>query len=221
MNVAAILAGGSGVRMGGEIPKQFIEIRGKTIIEYTIDKFENHPEIDSIYLVCIESHIEKLREIVEKAGYKKVRKIMAGGRNRRESSCIAVNAVLEDYGPDDIILIQDGVRPNISAEIISENIRETSNNGACNTVVPAQDTIIVSEDGKTISDYPDRSKMFLGQTPQSFKLGIIKEAHDKFEMPEVTDDCALVGRIGRPVSLVMGDKKNIKITTPEDLGYVY
>lgn len=220
MNTAAILAGGTGSRMNSSVPKQFLEVNGKTIIEYTIDKFENHPEIDAVYLVCVQDYTEKLAEIVKKAGYTKVKGILPGGANRRESSRIAVEAALKDFGPDDIILIHDAARPNVSAETISDNIRQTSNIGASNTVIPSQDTILVSEDGKMISGYTDRSKMYLVQTPQTFRLGLIKEGHDKFEMPEVTDDCALVTRLGHPVALALGDKNNVKITTPEDLKFL-
>lgn len=221
MNIAAILAGGTGTRMGGDKPKQFLEINGKKLIEYTVEKFEHHPEIDGIYIVCVSDYTDTMKDIVSHAGWSKVKRILAGGSNRRESSKIAVEAALEDFGPEDIILIHDAARPNVSADIISDNIRQTSNIGAVNTVIPSQDTILVSDDGRMLTAYTDRSKMFQVQTPQSFKLKVIKEGHDRFEMPEVTDDCALVARLGQPVALVMGDKKNVKITTAEDLTFLY
>lgn len=221
MNIAAILAGGTGSRMGGDIPKQFIEVDGVPIIVRTVEKFQKHSQIDMICIVCIAQHCQYMQELTARYCLSKVQYILPGGKNRQESSFIAVKAMYEAYGPDEIILIHDGARPNVSAGIISENIRVASNIGACNTVIPSQDTVLVSEDGKTVSGYTDRRKMYLVQTPQSFSLETIYQAHLKGrQLSNITDDCSLVMSSGGSVGLVYGDKRNVKITTYEDLEWL-
>lgn len=221
MNIAAILAGGTGSRMGGEIPKQFIEVDGVPIIVRTVEKFQRHSQIDLICIVCIAQHCQYMQELAVTYNLSKVQCILPGGKNRQESSFIAVKAMYDRYGPDGIILIHDGARPNVTAGIISENIRTASNIGACNTVIPSQDTVLISEDGETVSGYTDRRKMYLVQTPQSFSLKTIYEAHLKGQgRSDITDDCSLVVLSGGRVGLVYGDKKNVKITTREDLEWL-
>lgn len=221
MNIAAILAGGTGSRMGGDIPKQFIEVGGVPIIVRTVEKFQKHSQIDIICIVCIAQHCQYMQELTAQYRLSKVQYILPGGKNRQESSFIAVKAMYEMYGPDEIILIHDGARPNVSAGIISENIRVASNIGACNTVIPSQDTVLVSEDGETVSGYTDRRKMYLVQTPQSFSLATIYHAHLKGrKLSNITDDCSLVMSSGGRVGLVYGDKRNVKITTYEDLEWL-
>ena len=221
MNIAAILAGGVGSRMGGDIPKQFIEVDGVPIIVRTVEKFQKHSQIDIICIVCLSQHCGYMGELVEKYNLSKVRYILPGGRDRQESSFIAVKTMYDKYDPDDIILIHDGARPNVTAGIISENIRAASKSGACNTVIPSQDTVLISEDGETVSGYTDRRKIYLVQTPQSFALKTIYEAHLKGKgRLGITDDCSLVLLSGGKVGLVPGDKKNVKITTYEDLEWL-
>ena len=221
MNIAAILAGGVGSRMGGEMPKQFIEVDGVPIIVRAVEKFQRHSQIDIICIVCISQHCQYMRELADKYSLSKVQYILPGGRNRQESSFIAVKAMYEKYGPDDIILVHDGARPNVTAGIISENIRMASKIGACNTVIPSQDTVLISEDGETVSGYTDRRKIYLVQTPQSFLLKTIYDAHLNGKgRSGITDDCSLVILSGGKVGLVRGDKKNVKITTYEDLEWL-
>ena len=218
MNIAAILAGGVGSRMGGDIPKQFIEVDGVPIIVRTVQKFQRHSQIDVICIVCIAEHCQYMQKLVTQYDLSKVRFILPGGKNRQESSFIAVRSMMEQYSPEDIILIHDGARPNVTAGIISENIRVASELGACNTVIPSQDTVLVSDDGKTVSGYTDRRKMYLVQTPQSFRLQTIYQAHLNGKgRSGITDDCSLVMLSGGRVGLVYGDKANVKITTQEDL----
>ena len=218
MNIAAILAGGRGLRMGSSMPKQFMEIDGKPIIVHTIEKFQNHIQIDEIYIVCAPDHCSHMKELVDAYKFTKVKSILPGGADRQKSSFIAVEEVYKSHSPKDIILIHDAARPNINPEIISKNIAAASNIGACNTVIPSQDTILISDDSRTISEYTDRSRMYLVQTPQSFKLDVIYSAHIKcVDSLGITDDCSMVTETGGTVELVPGDKYNLKITTEEDL----
>lgn len=218
MNLAVILAGGRGTRMGSALPKQFLEIDGVPIIVTTVTAFETHPEIDAIYIICVEEQRCFLQELLERYCLHKVKGILPGGETRQTSSFIAVEYLYRHYGPEDIVLIHDAARPGVDSRIISENIAAAERTGACNTVIPSQDTILVSRDGNYIHAYTDRDEMYLVQTPQSFLLQTIYEAHVACkDQAGVTDDCSLVQRCGGTVSLVAGDKKNRKITSPEDL----
>ena len=220
MNLAVILAGGKGVRMGTAIPKQFLEIGGRPLIVSTVMNFAVHPEIDAVYIVCLEAHCSFLRDLLAQYHVPKVKAILPGGRTRQESSFIAVTSLYETYAPTDIVLIHDAARPGVDARIISENIAAARQDGACCTVIPSQDTVLVSRDGVSVSSYTERNQMYLVQTPQSFRLGVIYKAHmDCRELPGVTDDSSLVWHCGGKVSLVTGDKKNVKITSPEDLAF--
>ncbi len=221
MNIAAILAGGKGLRMGGSVPKQFLEVGGVPILVHTINKFENHSEIDEICVVCPVEHCEYMWELVKKYNLTKVKSVIPGGKDRQESSFVATEAMYLKHSPDDIILIHDGARPNVDQRIISENISAASKTGACNTVIPSQDTILISKDGKVVSEYTLRSEMYLVQTPQSFRLKVIYDAHvESVGKPGITDDCSLVHLCGGEVALVTGSKANVKVTTPEDLSWV-
>lgn len=221
MNIAAILAGGKGLRMGGSVPKQFMEVDGIPIIVHTINNFQLHDGIDEICVVCPVEHCEYMWELAEKYGLTKVKYVIPGGCDRQESSFVATEAMYSQHDPDDILLIHDAARPNVDNRIISENIEKASNIGACNTVIPSQDTILKSRDGNTVTEYTDRSQMYLVQTPQSFRLKVIYDAHQKnVGQPGITDDCSLVYRLGGTVALVQGSKANVKITTPEDLQWV-
>ena len=147
--------------------------------------------------------------------------ICAGGGTRRESSKIGVSKLMETHGKDDIVLIHDGARPNPSARIITENIAVAKEKGACETVVPSSDTIAVSVDGARLHRVPNREVLYNVQTPQSFRLGLIYQAHLACEDCGATDDAALILHSGGEVFLVEGDKLNIKITTEEDLRILY
>ena len=221
MNIAAILAGGTGSRMGADIPKQFMEIENIPLIVRTVEKFQRHSQIDCIYIVCLAEQCQYMKTLTERYGLSKVARILPGGKSRQESSFIAVEAARNAFRLDDIILIHDAARPNVTAGIISENIRVASERGACNTVISSQDTVLVSEDGKSVSGYTDRRKMFLVQTPQSFRLETIYRAHLNGKgRSGITDDCSLVILAGEQVGLVYGDKSNIKITTEEDFAWL-
>jgi D-ribitol-5-phosphate cytidylyltransferase len=220
MNIGIVLAGGQGTRMGMETPKQFIDVYGKPVVIHTLENFDIHPEIDAIAVVCVKEWQEDLKILIRKFELNKVKWIIDGGKTRQESTLNALNALEEVLKPEDIVVIHDSARPLITNRIISDNIKGAMAFGAVDTVIPATDTIVKSINGDIISDVPVRKELFMGQTPQSFKFSIIKEAHEtalKNNIDNATDDCQLILNTGKPVHLIAGDKLNFKITTQDDL----
>lgn len=220
MNIAIILAGGSGTRMGSDIPKQFIDIYGKPMIIHTLESFDVNPEIDKIMVVCKAEWQEDLKIWIRKFGLNKVRGIINGGDTRQESVYNAIRALDGECNEDDILVIHDAARPLISQRIINENIIGSKEYGAVDTVIPSADTIVKSVNNETIDTIPKRSELYLGQTPQSFRYNLIKEAHEasiERQTQDATDDCQLVLALNKNVYLVNGDKLNFKVTTFEDL----
>jgi len=222
MNIALILAAGSGTRMGNTSkPKQFLPIYNKPLIVHTIEAFEMHEDIDMIVVVTNESYIDSVKVWCKQYDLGKVKYVVAGGASRQISVYNGIKFLAElGVNDDDNILIHDSARPLISQSIISANIDSCNKYGAVDTVIPCSDTIIKSLDGETITEIQKRSEQYQGQTPQSFKFKIIKEAHDyanETNNTETTDDCRLVINIGKEVHLVQGSKLNFKITTFDDL----
>lgn len=221
MNIALILAGGIGSRMGiVDKPKQFIDIYGKPVIIHTLEAFDNHRDIDYIAIACIKDWIEDLKILIRKYDISKVKWIIDGGDTRQESVTNGIKAMENFCSDDDVIVIHDSVRPLINSRIISENVEKAKVYGAVDTVIPSHDTIIKSIDDKTINNVPKRSELYLGQTPQSFKYSIIREAHKyalEKNIENATDDCQLLLAMQKNVYLVNGDKLNFKITSFEDL----
>ena len=214
---AVILASGKGERMNCGFPKQFAEIKGKTIIERSIEAFEKNENVDEIIVVSEPSTIEKIKEIVQRNGYKKVSKIVPGGTVRAESSSIGVGEVVED---DAKILIHDAARPLVTQKIINDCISVLDSCDAVNVAIKATDTIIEADCGKMKST-TERSRMMQVQTPQGFRVSTIKKAHfmaKKEGFAGATDDCGIVFRYGlSEIRIVEGDRTNIKITYPEDI----
>jgi 2-C-methyl-D-erythritol 4-phosphate cytidylyltransferase len=219
MNIAIILSAGSGSRFGSNIPKQFINLAGKNIIEYTIKAFEQNNLIDEICVVADEKFHSKIWDISKSNNFTKVQKIIAGGKERKDSSYEAIKAY-EDK--EDINLIfHDGVRPFVSDTIITDTIKALERYNAIDVAIPTADTIIKVKDN-IINSIPNRAELQRGQTPQAFKLDTIKKAHilsnqDKTK-PLFTDDCGLVKQyLKDKVYVVAGEEQNIKITYPSDL----
>lgn len=224
MNIAVVLAGGSGSRMGMvDRPKQFIDIYGKPVIIHTLEAFEINEKIDAICVVCVKEWQDDLALWLKEYDIRKVRWVANAGSSRQESSLNALDAIKEVCSDDDYVVIHDAARPLISQKIINDNIAKVREYGACDTVVPAHDTIIRSTDGDALDSIPARKELYMGQTPQSFKYSIVRKAYDDYfalpenERPEMTDDCGLVLAAGVKIGMAMGDKLNMKITTMEDL----
>lgn len=211
MRTAAIItAAGEGKRMGR--PKQFIEINGKAVLEWTLAAFQKAEAVDAIVLVVNAEEIENAR----KFKFPKIKQIVAGGKERQDSVRNGLNALPADT---EIVVIHDGARPMITGEIIRRAVAEAEKHGAVVVGVPLTDTIKMTNEGTIILKTLDRSNLWAAQTPQVFKKELVlrafKEGAGKHK---VTDDAMLVEKLGVPVKMVMGSYRNIKITTPEELG---
>lgn len=221
-NIAIIFAGGSGARMGSGIPKQFIEVNGKPIIIHTLDIFEDHPDIDEIYVACKEDCIEKLKKMVKKHMITKVMNIVPGGNTGQDSIYNALSAARENNSEDSIVLIHDGVRPCITKELVDDVLICVKENGSAVTCSAMYETPVISQDGKTVDEVPPRAPFYTAQAPQCFYLGNVLEAHaimrkSNPEYKGVVDTCTMMKMLGKDVKLVVGPRGNIKVTTPEDL----
>ncbi|MGB9814255.1 MAG: 2-C-methyl-D-erythritol 4-phosphate cytidylyltransferase [Thermovenabulum sp.] len=216
MYVSAIIAaGGKGKRMNSAKSKQYLPLKGFPILYYTLTVFETLKEIDEIILVVGGQDVEFVKkEIINKYKFKKI-KVVEGGFERQDS---VYNGLRSCAPQTDIVVIHDGVRPFITHKLILESIEAAKIYNAAGVAVPVKDTIKIVEDG-FIKTTPDRRKLFAIQTPQTFKYGLILEAHEaaKKEGFYGTDDAVLVERLGVKVKIIDGSYENIKITTPEDI----
>lgn len=215
-NIAIILASGKGSRYKNDIPKQFVKIAGKTVLEHTIEIFENAEGIDEIFVVIIPEYRHFAEEILIKNNYKKVSKILNGGETRKESSCIGINAVEEN---EVNVIIHDCARPFLSQKIIKDCIKALEKYNAIDVAISSADTIIKVDENNIICDIPNRADLRRGQTPQCFKLSTIKKAHELSKNDSnFTDDCGLIVKYNLcDVYVVEGDVENIKITYPSDI----
>lgn len=217
-NIAVILAAGSGERLGGDVPKQFLKVAGKRVIEHTLDVFENHKSIDEICIVIKENIKNEMENIVVTNQYKKVKKILIGGKERYQSSMAAINA----YDDDDNLLFHDAVRPLVTDRIISDCIEALEKYNAIDVAIPTTDTIIAIDENECINNIPNRSVLRNGQTPQCFKLKLIKEAYRLALLDPnfyTTDDCGVVKRYmpKEKIYVVRGEQFNMKLTYVEDI----
>jgi 2-C-methyl-D-erythritol 4-phosphate cytidylyltransferase len=229
--IAIIVAGGQGKRIEGvhpegihpegihpegKLPKQFLMLKDKPILAHTVDRFERCELVDEIILVVPEDYLEYCSQaIVDKYGFKKVRKVICGGKERQDSVYLGLKACSNNTS---IVVIHDGVRPLISPDKISESIKICQKKNAVVLAVPVKDTVKRVEHGNIITTL-DRTKLWLTQTPQTFEYKLILDAYEKAKKDNFigTDDSALVERLGYEVTILEGDYKNIKITTTEDL----
>lgn len=228
MNIPIILAGGVGSRLGADRPKQFVEILGKPVLVYTIEAFQNHPEIDAIEVVCIESHIDYLKELVEQYNLDKVKWITPGGEDFQHSVINGINNLKGKINDDDIVLVHYGASPFVTDDIITDAIRVCKEKGNSS---PAMSSLLLlgSNDGDKSTTWIDRDKVVIFNAPQCFKFSYVTELYDeaiekglieKVE-PHTT---TLMYLMDREIYLSKGNQLNIKITTKEDLdlfeGYV-
>lgn len=222
MNIAVIFAGGVGSRMHSkDRPKQFLEMYNKPIIIHTLEHFENHPMIDAIAVVCIESWIPYLNDLLYKFRIEKVKKVVPGGETGQLSIYNGLKAAKEISGEEkSIVLIHDGVRPLINEKLITENIESVKMYGSAITTAKVKETIlVVNEEDSSIDYIPSRKDSRVAKAPQSFWLNDILNAHEKSlsegEM-NCIDSCTMMQKYGFKMHLIDGPSQNIKITTPED-----
>lgn len=219
-NIAIILASGVGERFGENIPKQFYVFEGKTILEYSLEVFENNENINEIILVTNPDFRDLAENILSKNKYKKITKVLNGGKTRVESSYIGVNAADKNSN----VLIHDAVRAFVTQKIINDNVEALKNYEAVGTAIDTVDTIIQIDEDNIIKNIPQRKTLKRVQTPQSFRTELIKKAHElalKDKNASFTDDCGLILRYNlAPIHIVEGDEINVKITQKSDLDII-
>jgi len=219
MNIAVIFAGGSGLRMHTKSrPKQFLDLNGKPIIIYTLELFDNHPQIDAIVVACIENWIPFLEKQLRKFEITKVIKVVPGGETGQQSIYNALCAA-ENAGTDDsIVLIHDGVRPLITEQTITDNINKVKQSGSCVTCIPATETLVVRQTDGSL-EIPSRADSLIARAPQSFFLKDIIAAHRRALAEgrnDFIDSCTMMSQYGYKLGTIIGPMENIKITTPTD-----
>ena len=216
--IALVPAAGMGKRMGAEINKQYLLLAGKPILAHTLQVFQDTPFIDDIYVIIPAAEIPYCQEhVVERHGLTKVRRIVPGGAERQYSVMNGLQAAA-GAGDDDVVLIHDGVRPFVPPRVLERAVEVAKVHDGALVAVPAKDTVKVVVDG-IVRATPPREDLWLAQTPQAFRYPVIRAAHEiaAAERYLGTDDASLVERLGKEIHIVMGDYRNIKITTPEDL----
>jgi 2-C-methyl-D-erythritol 4-phosphate cytidylyltransferase len=219
-NIALIIAGGSGVRMHQDIPKQFLTVNEKPVIVYTLEAFQKHADIDSIAVVCLEGWEQVLRAYANQFNISKLKYIVKGGKNGQSSIRNGVYELAEHFDKDDIVLIHDAIRPMVSQEIISDCIVKTKQYGCAIATIPCAEAMLSTEDGKMSSGSYPRDNLKRTQTPQGFYLGDICSLHKKALEAGITNSiasCTLKIEMGEQVYFSAGSEKNIKLTTVDDI----
>lgn len=218
-NIAVIFAGGAGKRMKTvSRPKQFLELNGKPVMIYTLELFDNHPMIDGISVVCIESWIPFLEKQLKKFEINKVGIIVPGGETGQDSIYNGLAAAKECYGEDCNVLIHDGVRPLITEQTITDCVNTTNEKGNCITCIPATETLVVKQKDGSL-EIPTRANSLIARAPQCFRLTEILDAHHKAQMSgrhDFIDSCTMMSYYGHQMNTIIGPMENIKITTPTD-----
>lgn len=220
MIYAGIVAGGTGTRMGTDTPKQYLKLGDVTVLERCAGKFLSAEKIAVVYIAVHESRILEVERMFAKYG-RRVR-IVKAGETRNDTLVNIVEAVFaeNEVSGDDILLTHDAARPFVSERIIEENISAAIEFGVCTTALRATDTMLVSSDGETVSETPDRNTLFHAQTPQSFKLRLFREIYSTLSDSEkagLTDVCGIFSAKGVPVHIIEGERENFKLTSPIDL----
>lgn len=219
-NIALLIAGGSGNRMGQDIPKQFITVNERPVIVYTLEAFEKHPEIDAIAVVCIEGWAQVLWAYAKQFNITKLKYVIPGGKNGQDSIRNGVYELEKHFAPEDIVLIHDAIRPMVSSEIISDNIRVALEHGNAITVIPCAEAMLQTDDGVISSGSYPRDRLKRTQTPQAFHIGDICDLHRRALEAGITNSvasCTLMIEMGEQVYFSAGSEKNIKLTTIEDI----
>ncbi len=219
-NIAMLIAGGSGNRMRQDIPKQFLTVNERPVIVYTMEAFERHPEIDAIAVVCIEGWEQVLWAYARQFKISKLQFVVPGGKNGQESIRNGVMELEKHYESDDLVLIHDAIRPMVSAEIISDNIRVAREYGNAIAAIPCAEAMLKTENGVVSAGSYPRDRLKRTQTPQAFRIGDICDLHRRALEAGITNSvasCTLKIEMGEQVYFSSGSEKNIKLTTVEDI----
>jgi 2-C-methyl-D-erythritol 4-phosphate cytidylyltransferase len=215
MNTAIIVAAGTGSRFGSERPKQFLEVLGKPVIQYSLERFDKARSIDSIVIVVAADEVEKFAHLSRGFGVDKLKIVVAGGSTRAESVANGLRSVDDAC---EIVAVHDAARPLVTVDEIERTIAAAASFGAACLTAPVNDTIKLVDDGE-ITGTVDRTSLRRALTPQAFRLSLLRQAFEALGTigENVTDECSLVERIGHSIAAVDGSSVNIKVTHPEDL----
>lgn len=219
-NIALLTAGGSGTRMHQDIPKQFLTINDRPVIIYTLEAFQKHPEIDSIAVACLKGWEQVLRAYADQFNITKLKYIVTGGDTGQASIRNGLFELEKHYSPDDIVLIHDGNRPLVSAEIISDCIITTKQHGCAISAIPVTEAVMKTLDGLTSVDSYPRETLRRTHTPHGFFLQKICDLHRRALEVGITNSvsaCTMMFELGEQVYFSAGSEKNIKLTTVEDI----
>lgn len=220
MNVALLTAAGSGTRMQLNIPKQFIHVDDKPIIIYTMEAFQNHPGIDAIIVVTIDSWSDVLWAYAKQFGITKLKWVVPGGDSGQESIRKGLDVLKQELSDEDVVLVHDGNRPLVSSQIISDSLATYSKYGSAVAAIPCTEVVFESDDGLTSLVSTERERLLRTQTPHTYQLGQLYEAHLEAEKRGITNtaaSCMLMKELGILTYFSKGSEENLKITTPEDL----
>lgn len=220
MNIALIIAGGSGQRMHQQIPKQFISINDKPIIVYTMQAFQKHPDIDAICVVCIKGWHDIIKAYARQFGITKLQWVVQGGDNGQSSIRNGVYELEKTFSPDDIVLVHDAIRPMVSQDIISDCIITAKEHGSAISCVPCT-TAVLKRDTEDYSEHViSRDALGMTQTPQGFPLKKLSWAHREALQRGITNSvasCTMMVELGEKVYFSIGAETNVKLTTQADL----
>lgn len=220
MNVVLLTAAGSGTRMQLNIPKQFIHVDDKPVIVYTMEAFQNHPSIDAIIVVTIDSWSDVLWAYARQFGITKLKWVVPGGNSGQASIRKGLDVLHNELSDDDVVLVHDGNRPLVSSQIISDSLATFSKYGSAVAAIPCTEVVFESDDGLSSMVSTERERLLRTQTPHTYRLGELYGAHLEAEKRGITDtaaSCMLMKELGRMTYFSKGSEENLKITTPEDL----
>jgi 2-C-methyl-D-erythritol 4-phosphate cytidylyltransferase len=220
MNIALIIAGGNGQRMNQEVPKQFLNVRDKPIIVYTLEAFERHPEIHEIGVSCLEGWNQMLAAYAREYNITKLKWICDGGLNGQDSIRSGALEAERRYGAEDILLIHDAIRPLVSQEIISDCIVQCQKHGSAVAVLPCNSAALLHLNGQSSQQVVPRWNLAITQTPQGFPVKKLADAHREALEKGITNSvatCTMFVELGQEVFFSVGSEANIKITTQDDM----
>lgn len=220
MNIALLTAAGSGTRMHQDIPKQFIHVDNKPVIIYTMEAFQKHPSIDAIVVVTLNSWSEVIWAYAKQFNITKLKWVVAGGESGQESIRNGLNKIAEEATEKDVVMVHDGNRPLISSEIISDSLATYAKYGSAVAVIPCTEVVFESDDGISSVVSTPRERLFRTQTPHTYRIGDLLDAHKKAAEMGITNtaaSCMLMKELGRPTYFSKGSEENLKITTLDDL----
>lgn len=217
-HICIALFGGTGERFGAPYPKQFVKLGEEPMLIVTLSAFSQCVDIDELYVVAEPSSRDDVYNLIVSKQIRKVKAILKGGATRQESARLALEYLKRVGTPGDaLVMIADGDRPCVDPELVHRCFLRAEEVGASVAAIPMTESVLLSKDGKAVTDYMNRDEVFVVQTPQTFLFSTIYKAHMKYRKKTVTDDASLVSKLGKPIGIVMGSRDNVKITVPDDV----